>query len=142
MSFLVDVLVFLAVLGLMVVVHELGHFIVARRVGVKVLKFSLGMGPKIIGTTRGETEYVLSAVPFGGYVKMLGESTEEEGEEPIPPEDLPRSFMAQTPGKQLAIVFAGPLMNLLLAVILAPIFYMIGINVPAYLKKAPIVEGI
>ncbi len=66
------------VLGILIFVHELGHFLVAKRTGVTVLRFSLGFGPKIFGITRGVTEYRLSMIPLGGYVKMLGEDSEEE----------------------------------------------------------------
>lgn len=101
------------VLGVLIFVHELGHFLVAKRAGVTVLRFSLGFGPKIFGITRGGTEYCLSAIPLGGYVKMLGEDTEEE----LQPEDRAGSFAEQKVSKRLAIVFAGPFSNFLFAII-------------------------
>ena len=70
-------LAFLFVLGVLIFVHELGHFVMARRVGVRVLKFSLGFGPRLVGFTRGDTEYVISAIPLGGYVKMAGENPDD-----------------------------------------------------------------
>jgi regulator of sigma E protease len=114
----------IVVLGILIFVHELGHFLVAKWLGVVVLRFSLGFGPKLWGFQRGETEYRLSAVPLGGYVKMLGEENEEE----VPPEQMERSFANQSVGKRASIVFAGPLSNLLLAlVIFTAIFAISGI---------------
>ncbi|MEK7306385.1 MAG: site-2 protease family protein, partial [Nitrospirota bacterium] len=73
-----SIFAFVFVLGILVFFHELGHYLVARRIGVKVLKFSLGFGPKLVGRKIGETEYLISAVPLGGYVKLLGEDPTEE----------------------------------------------------------------
>src|SRR2546428_448901 len=102
---------FIVALGVLVTFHEFGHFWVARRCGVKVLKFSIGFGPKLVGRQVGETEYVISAIPLGGYVKMLGEDLGDEVSE----EDKQRSF-AHTPLlRRAAIVAAGPVFNLLLA---------------------------
>jgi len=97
-------------LGILIFVHELGHFLVAKYFNVKVLRFSLGFGPRLIGKTWGETEYRLSLVPLGGYVNLLGQSEEEEEE--IPEEDRPRSFSHQSVLRRMAIVAAGPLFNL------------------------------
>ena len=97
--------------GLLIFFHELGHFILAKLVGVKVLKFSLGFGPKMIGKKIGETEYLISAFPLGGYVKPLGE---EPGEE-LTEEEKPRAFTYQPVWKRMAIVLAGPVFNLVLA---------------------------
>ena len=126
---------FLVVLGILVFIHELGHFIMAKLSGVGVLKFSLGFGPKIIGIKRGETEYLISALPLGGYVKMVGESTDEE----VSQEDNEKSFANKPLSKKAAIVAAGPLMNLVLAFVLLPLIYLIGIQIPAYLDKEPII---
>ncbi|MEK7688809.1 MAG: RIP metalloprotease RseP [Deltaproteobacteria bacterium] len=126
---------FLVVLGILVFIHELGHFIMAKLSGVGVLKFSLGFGPKIIGIKRGETEYLISALPLGGYVKMVGESTEEE----VKPEENEKSFANKPISKKAAIVVAGPIMNLVLAFALLPLIYLIGIQIPAYLDKEPII---
>lgn len=114
MTFLWAVILF----GLLIFFHELGHFILAKLVGVKVLKFSLGFGPKMIGRKIGETEYLISAVPLGGYVKPLGE---EPGEE-LAEEEKPRAFTYQPVWKRLAIVFAGPVFNLILAFIIFSAF--------------------
>lgn len=113
------------VLGALIFVHELGHFLVAKRAGVRVLKFSLGFGPKIIGFTRGETEYLLSAIPLGGYVKMLGEDPKEEVADPE------GSFSAKPVGWRSLIILAGPGSNFLLAVAIFWIIFMIGVPVPS-----------
>lgn len=102
------------VLGILIFVHELGHFLVAKRSGVTVLRFSLGFGPKIVSMTRGGTEYRLSMIPLGGYVKMLGEDNEEE----LTEEQRAGSFSEQPVGKRMGIVFAGPAMNFVLAILI------------------------
>ncbi|MCU0586619.1 MAG: RIP metalloprotease RseP [Syntrophobacteraceae bacterium] len=107
------------VLGILIFVHELGHFLVAKWAGVKVLRFSLGFGPKLVAVTRGDTEYRLSAIPLGGYVKMLGEESEEE----LSPEEMARSFSVQPVWKRIGIVLAGPVSNLVLAVIIFALVY-------------------
>lgn len=109
-----SVLSFILVLGVLIFVHELGHFLLAKAFGVKVLKFSLGFGNKLISRQWGETEYLISAFPLGGYVKMYGE---HQGEE-VRPEDENRSFSSKTVWQRFGIVFGGPLFNLLFAVLL------------------------
>jgi regulator of sigma E protease len=123
--FLYYILPLVFVLGVLILFHELGHFLVAKYFGVKVLKFSLGFGPKVAGKTIGETEYLLSLIPFGGYVKMLGES-EDDDTKPLTPEEEKRSFSNQHVLKRIAIVTAGPFANLLLALIIFCIFYMLA----------------
>jgi regulator of sigma E protease len=121
-------------LGVLVFVHELGHFLVAKASGVKVLKFSLGFGPKLVGRKWGDTEYLICAVPLGGYVQMLGEGGGEQGEDaPLTSEEIERSFAHKSVGKRIAIVAAGPLMNLILPFLILPIAYMVGVNIPVYL---------
>ena len=105
--FIYYVLPFLVVLGVLIFFHELGHFLVAKYFGITVLKFSLGFGPKLLGKRIGETEYLISAIPLGGYVKMLGENDDEE-EDPIPPEDEEKSFSHKPPIQRIAVVGAGP----------------------------------
>lgn len=102
---------FLVVLGVLVAFHELGHFLAARWVGVKVLKFSIGFGPKIFGRQVGETEYLVSAVPLGGYVKLFGEDETEA----TTPDDRRRSFSHQDLWGKVLIVAAGPGFNFILA---------------------------
>ncbi|MGC4115718.1 MAG: RIP metalloprotease RseP [Myxococcales bacterium] len=99
-------------LAVLIFVHELGHFLVAKAFKVKVLKFSLGFGPKLLGFTWGETEYLISSVPLGGYVKMAGDEPGEETQ----PEDRGRGFLEQAPWKRALIGLAGPAMNLVFPV--------------------------
>ena len=139
---------FAIVLGILITFHEFGHFIVAKLFNVKVLKFSLGFGPKVIGKRVGETEYIISAFPLGGYVKMLGEDNDEE----VTLEDENRSFSAQPPLKRIAIAAAGPAFNFILAFFLFLGVYSISgypimtaeigqvrLNSPA--DKAKIIKG-
>lgn len=111
--------------GLLIFFHELGHFILAKLVGVKVLKFSLGFGPRVIGRKIGETEYLISAVPLGGYVKPLGEEIGED----LAEEEKPRAFNYQPVWKRVAIVFAGPVFNLVLAFIIFVVFLTLKLPV-------------
>ncbi len=108
-------------LGVLIFVHELGHFLLAKRFKVGVTVFSLGFGPALFSFTRGETNYRLSAIPLGGYVRMVGEDPSEE----LAPELLPRSFNHKSPGQRLAIVAAGPLFNVLFAIVL---YYFIAVS--------------
>lgn len=119
---LISLFAFLAALGVLVAVHEFGHFWVARKMGVKVLRFSLGFG-KVIWRRQGpETEYVLSALPLGGYVKMLGEQDGDVAEH-----ERHRAFGTQPVWKRIAIVAAGPAFNFILAVVLYICVFMVGI---------------
>ena len=122
----INIISVIILLGILIFVHELGHFLVAKWSGVGVLKFSLGFGPRLIGKKIGETEYVLSAIPLGGYVKMLGESGDEEE---LSPDDEKRSFQKQTLLKKIAIVAAGPLFNFLFAIIAFAVVYAVGVPV-------------
>jgi len=121
------IIIYAAVLlGVLIFVHEVGHFILAKLMGVKVLKFSLGFGPKILGKKFGETEYLLSAVPLGGYVKMLGE---EPGEE-LAEADRNRAYNAQPVWKRFLIVFSGPFFNLVFAAFVFVLIFLSGVPVP------------
>lgn len=124
MTFLTSILAFIVVIGLLVTVHEFGHFIVARLAGVKVLRFSIGFGPAIVrwGGRDGGTEYVLAALPLGGYVKMLDE---REGE--VPESERALAFNSKSIGRRLAIVSAGPAFNFLFAILAYWIVFMVGI---------------
>jgi regulator of sigma E protease len=126
-------------LGILVFIHELGHFCVAKLAGVKVLKFSLGFGPRLISRKWGETEYMISAVPLGGYVQMLGEGGGSEEEEALSEKELERSFARKSVSRRLAIVAAGPFMNLALPFLVLPLAYLIGVNLPSYLDQPPCV---
>jgi regulator of sigma E protease len=109
-----SIFAFVIVLGVLIFFHELGHFLVARLFGVGVEKFSLGFGPRLVGRTVGRTDYRISAIPLGGFVKMVGEEPNAE----LPPEDLPYSFTHKHVFKRICIVAAGPSFNLLLALLI------------------------
>ena len=111
---------FLIVIGILVFVHEFGHFIMAKRAGVRVEKFSLGMGPKVFGFKKGDTEYVLSALPLGGYVKMAGENPDEE------PTGATDEFQSKTVWQRAKIAATGPLTNIVLAFLVMPLVFMVG----------------
>ena len=125
--------VFIVVLGLLVFVHEFGHFIVAKRAGVRVEIFSFGFGPRLLGVKRGDTEYRISALPLGGYVKMTGEDPQDAEAQ------SEYSFTMKPVSARMRIVVAGPVMNLLLPLFLMPIVYLLGIQQPAYLDEPPAV---
>ena len=120
------ILPFVVVLGVMIFFHELGHFLVAKYFNVKVLQFALGFGPKIVAREYGETEYSVRYIPLGGFVKMLGEDLEEENAEKLSPEDEKRAFHNQHALKRIAIVAAGPVFNLFLALFLFCGMYIIS----------------
>ncbi len=136
---LITFVYFILGLGLLVFIHELGHFLVAKWSGIRVEQFSLGFGPKILGFTWGETEYKISILPLGGYVKMSGEEPEEGA---IVPVNDPRSFACQPLYKRVATVLAGPSMNLILALILMPIVFLMGRMEPAFLEQSVVVLGV
>jgi len=147
--FLYNLFYFLIVLSVLIFFHELGHFLAARRLGVKVLKFSLGFGPKVIGRTVGETEYLISALPLGGYVKLFGEEPDKEGEAgsgaaPLSPEDRARSFAHQPVWKRIMIVAAGPVFNMLLAYLIFSGSLSIGVPmyVPEFDSLMPVIETV
>ncbi len=106
-----SLLITIILLGVLVVVHEFGHFIVAKKSGIWVQEFAVGMGPKIGSVTKGDTEYSLRAIPLGGFCRMEGEN--EDGSLPGP-----RSFLTKSVGVRFAVMFAGPFMNFLLAFIM------------------------
>jgi regulator of sigma E protease len=107
-----SILSFIIVLGVLIFFHEFGHFLIARLFGVGVEKFSLGFGPRLIGKKVGITDYRISAIPLGGYVKMIGEEPDAQ----IDPQDIPLSFTHKHVAKRMLIVAAGPVFNIILAV--------------------------
>ena len=126
---------FLFVLGVLVFIHELGHFLLARWNGVRVITFSLGFGPKLLKVQRGATEYCISAIPLGGYVKMAGENPDD------PRTGADDEFMAKSKWQRFQILIAGPVMNILLAVVLLALILMRGATVLAHLDQ-PAVIGV
>jgi len=126
-----SIISFAIVLGLLIFVHEFGHFIWAKFFGVKVLKFSLGFGPKLISKQYGETEYLVSAFPLGGYVKMFGESPGDIAEDGLSPDELKRSFATRPVWQRFIIVAGGPIFNLLFAMFLfVVIVFVAGLPQP------------
>ena len=125
MDFLYSIVSFIVAIGVLVTVHEFGHFIVAKRLGVKVLRFSVGFGRPLWSRRAGpdETEYMVAAVPLGGYVKMLDE---REGE--VADAELSRAFNRKSLGVRAAIVSAGPAANFLFAVLAYWLMFLIGIG--------------
>jgi regulator of sigma E protease len=130
---LTTLLAFAFVLGVLIFVHELGHFVMARRVGIRVLKFSLGFGPRLVGFKRGDTEYVISAIPLGGYVKMAGENPDDQRS------GRDDEFLSKTKWQRFQVLIMGPLMNLILAVVVTAGVLMNGAEIPAFQYKPPVV---
>ncbi|AKU20725.1 RIP metalloprotease RseP [Massilia sp. NR 4-1] len=142
MNFLQTLLAFAVALGTLIVIHELGHYLVARWCGVKVLRFSVGMGQVVWSRRFGadQTEWAVSALPLGGYVKMLdGREQDLRG---LPEADLKREFTRQNVWKRIAIVAAGPLANFLLAILLFAGLYMHGVDEPSTLLAPPAAETV
>ncbi len=117
---MISAIIFILVLSVLIVVHEFGHFIMAKRCGVKVEKFSLGFGPKIIGIKRGDTEYRISAIPLGGYVKMAGETQQDN----LTGEDW--EFLSKPAGQRFKIVINGAFFNYVLGFLLFSFVFMLG----------------
>jgi regulator of sigma E protease len=131
---LITFLSFAFVLGVLVFVHELGHFLAAKRIGIKVLKFQLGFNPTIFSIRRGETEYSIGALPLGGYVKMAGENPDE------PSTGSPEEFMSRTKWERFQVLIMGPLMNLALALVFTAIVLYNGAERLAY-ETRPVIVG-
>ena len=127
---------FLFVLGVLIFVHELGHFLAARRLGVRVLTFSLGFGPKLLKVQRGDTEYCISAVPLGGYVKMAGESPDD------PRSGQPDEFLSKNKWERFQILIMGPVMNIVLAVVVLAVVLAQGADIPAFQDDPPVVGSV
>lgn len=127
---------FAFVLGVLVFVHELGHYLMAKRLGVRVLTFSLGFGPKLVSFRRGDTDYCVSAIPLGGYVKMAGENPEEART------GAPDEFMSKSKWQRFQVMVMGPAMNIILAVVLTAIVLFQGAEVPAFQDQPPVVGAV
>jgi len=124
---MLNLLYFIIVLSILIFAHELGHFLVARLAGVKVITFSLGFGKKLLSFKKGETEYAVSAVPLGGYVKMLGESAEDV----VTEEEASRSYSNKPPLVRILIAFSGPFFDILLALAVFFVIFLTGYPTPS-----------
>ena len=130
---MITLLAFAFVIGVLVFVHELGHFLAARRVGVRVLAFSIGFGPRLLGFTRGGTEYKIAAIPLGGFVKMAGETAED------PRSGAPDEFLSKSKWQRFQVLIAGPAMNILLAIVVLWGLLLQGADIPAFRDMPPVV---
>src|SRR5579863_8440946 len=135
LSLLQNIFWYLVLIGVMILIHELGHFWAARLFDVKVEVFSFGFGPRLFGFRRGETDFRFSAILFGGYVKMAGEQPGDEAA------GDPRSFQAHPRWQRMCIAFAGPAINIVLAVVLLAGLYMVEFpKIP--MPKSPIIGSV
>src|SRR6266567_97664 len=130
------IIVFVLVLGAMVVIHEFGHFIVAKFFGIRVEVFSVGFGKRLWGVKKGDTDYRISLIPLGGYVKMAGENLDEQRT------GAPDEFMSKPKWQRLCVAVAGPAMNILTALAIPAVMAMMHHEVPAYLDKPAVVRAV
>ncbi len=135
-SFLQMIIVFVIVLGAMIVIHEFGHFIVAKLFGIRVEVFSAGFGKRLFGIKKGDTDYRVSLIPLGGYVKMAGENLDEQRT------GAPYEFMSKPKWQRFLVALAGPAMNILTALAIPAAMAMIHHEVPAYLDKPALVKAV
>jgi regulator of sigma E protease len=135
-DFVRSLLSFLIVLGPLVFIHELGHFAVAKWLGIRVEVFSLGFGKRLWGFRRGDTDYRICVLPLGGYVKMAGENIGEEAT------GAPDEFLSHSKWHRFLVAVAGPVMNILTAIAIPAVLYMFFFQVPAYKAQAPVVAGL
>lgn len=138
---MVTILSFAFVLGVLVFVHELGHFMAAKRVGIRVLKFQLGFNPTVLSFRRGDTEYGVGALPLGGYVKMAGDTPEDRaaGEDGVAT-GKPDEFLSKTKWERFQVLIMGPAMNLVLALVLTAIVLYQGVEMPVF-QDQPVLIG-
>ena len=127
------ILAFVFVLGVLIFVHELGHFMMARRIGVRVLTFSLGFGPKILNIHRGGTDYCVSVIPLGGYVKMAGENPEDQRT------GAPDEFLSKSKWQRFQVLVMGPVMNIVLALVVMTVVLYQRAEVPIFDQQAVVI---
>jgi regulator of sigma E protease len=135
-DFLISLISVVAVLGFMILIHEFGHYAVAKWLGVRVEQFAIGFGKRLVGFRRGDTDYRINAIPLGGYVKMSGENPMDQRS------DDPKEFLNHSRWHRFLIAIAGPAMNIMLAVFLLTIVYMVHYEYPVYLDKPAVVQGV
>src|ERR1700692_3786933 len=135
-DFLTSLVAVVAVLGFMILIHEFGHYAVAKLLGVRVEVFSIGFGKRLIGFRKGDTDYRIAAIPLGGYVKMSGENPMDARS------DDPAEFMNHSRWHRFLIAIAGPTMNILLAIFLLTAVYMVHYEYAVFLDKAAVIAGV
>jgi regulator of sigma E protease len=135
-DFVISIAAVAVVLGFMILIHEFGHYAVAKLLGVRVEQFAIGFGKRLVGFRKGDTDYRINALPLGGYVKMSGENPMDErtGD--------PAEFMSHPRWHRFLIAIAGPAMNILLAIFLLTTVYMVHYEYPVYLDKPAVIEGV
>jgi regulator of sigma E protease len=135
-DFFISIAAVAVVLGFMILIHEFGHYAVAKLLGVRVEQFAIGFGKRLVGYRRGETDYRINALPLGGYVKMAGENPMDErtGD--------PGEFMSHPRWHRFLIAIAGPAMNILLAIFLLTMVYMVHYEYAAFLDQPAVIEGV
>jgi regulator of sigma E protease len=135
-DFLISLIAVVVILGFMILIHEFGHYAVAKWLGVRVEVFSIGFGKRLLGFRRGDTDYRISAIPLGGYVKMSGENPMDErtGD--------PAEFLSHSRWHRFLIAIAGPAMNIMLAVFLLTAVYMVHYEYPVFMDKPAVVDGV
>jgi regulator of sigma E protease len=131
-----DVVAVAVVLGFMILIHEFGHYAVAKLLGVRVEQFAIGFGKRLVGFRKGDTDYRINALPLGGYVKMSGENPMDERS------GDPGEFMSHPRWHRFLIAIAGPAMNILLAIFLLTAVYMVHYEYPVFLDKPAVIEGV
>jgi regulator of sigma E protease len=134
-DFLISIISFIFALGVIIVVHEAGHLLMAKAFGVRVLTFSVGFGKRLFGFQRGETEYRVAAIPLGGYVRLGGENPDEIT-------DDPREFLNKPRWQRVLVYLAGPAMNVVLSVALFAVLFMVGIEVPNLPDQPAVIGGV
>jgi len=132
-DFLTSLVAVVGVLGFMILIHEFGHYAVAKLLGVRVEQFAIGFGKRLVGFRKGETDYRINAIPLGGYVKMSGENPMDQRT------DDPREFMNHSRWHRFLIAIAGPAMNIMLAIVLLTTVYMVHYEYPAVYDDAPVI---
>ncbi len=133
---MLTVITVILVISFLVFIHELGHYLAAKAVGVRVIEFSVGFPPKVLSKVIGQTEYMLSLIPIGGYVRLHGQNIDDEDSSESD------NYAAKSLLQRLIILLAGPLMNLIVAFAFMPFVYFIGYDIPAYMLKPPVIDSV
>jgi regulator of sigma E protease len=140
-DFLISLIAVVVILGFMILIHEFGHYAVAKWLGVRVEVFSIGFGKRLLGFRKGDTDYRIAAIPLGGYVKMSGENPMDE-RTLIDGKPDPAEFLSHPRWHRFLIAIAGPAMNILLAIFLLTVVYMTHYEYPVFLDKPAVIEGV